>query len=84
MVVSEIRLYEMLKAKIGEKEAEAFVDILEKKVEAKFDDKKNILATKEDLASLETKILRNMYLTSLGQLLAIVASVIGLLLTINK
>lgn len=28
-VVSEIKLYELLKAKIGEREAEAFIQILE-------------------------------------------------------
>jgi len=36
MVVSEIRLYELLKSKIGEKEAEAFNQILDEKVEKKF------------------------------------------------
>lgn len=30
MVVSEIKLYELLKARIGESEAEAFIQILEK------------------------------------------------------
>ena len=29
MIVSEIKLFELLKARIGEKEAEAFVEILE-------------------------------------------------------
>jgi len=33
MIVSEIKLYELLKAKIGEQEAEAFIQILETKVE---------------------------------------------------
>lgn len=33
MVVSEIKLYELLKAKIGEREAEAFIQILENKVD---------------------------------------------------
>ena len=47
MIVSEIKLYELLKAKIGEAEAEAFVEILDKKVDKKFDDKKEILATKQ-------------------------------------
>jgi hypothetical protein len=32
MIVSEIKLFEMLKAKLGKEEAEAFVEILEKKV----------------------------------------------------
>jgi hypothetical protein len=90
MVVAEIKLYELLKTKIGQKEAEAFVEILDKKVENKFNDKKGELATKEDLASLRlatkedlsafrSEILRTVYLTSLGQLLAIVASVIAIL-----
>jgi hypothetical protein len=56
MIVSEIKLYELLKAKLGEKEAEAFVEILEKKVDHKFDDAKETLATKEDIARLDIKI----------------------------
>jgi hypothetical protein len=60
MIVSEIKLYELLKAKLGEKEAEAFVHVLEKKVDDKFDDAKQILTTKEDFerveGRLETKI----------------------------
>lgn len=84
MVVSEIKLYELLKARIGEKEAEAFVEILEKKVENKFNDKKGELATKEDLSGLRSEILRTIYLTSMGQLLAIVASVIAIILTLRK
>jgi hypothetical protein len=56
MIVSEIKLYELLKAKLGEKEAEAFVHILEKKVDDKFDDAKQTLATKEDIARIDIKI----------------------------
>ena len=55
MIVSEIKLYELLKAKLGEKEAEAFVHILEQKVDDKFDDAKQILTTKEDFANLRTE-----------------------------
>ena len=56
MIVSEIKLYELLKAKLGEKEAEAFVHILEQKVDDKFEDAKQTLATKEDIARLDIKI----------------------------
>src|SRR5580700_5602375 len=56
MVVSEIKLYELLKAKLGNQEAEAFVEILEKKVDQKFDDAKQILATREDIANLRTEL----------------------------
>ena len=56
MIVSEIQLYELLKAKLGEKEAGAFVEILERRVDKKFEENKSILATKEDLARLEGRI----------------------------
>lgn len=46
MIVSEIKLYELLKAKIGEQEASAFVDA------------KATLATKEDLANIKVEIIR--------------------------
>jgi len=57
MVVSEIKLYELLKAKIGEREAEAFIQIPENKVEAKLIEKTTVFATKEDLAKVEGKLL---------------------------
>jgi hypothetical protein len=56
MVVSEIKLYELLKAKIGEQEAEAFLQILDSKVETGLKEKTAVFATKEDIAKLETKI----------------------------
>ncbi|MCW3112125.1 MAG: hypothetical protein JWR18_521 [Segetibacter sp.] len=57
MVVSEIKLYELLKAKIGESEAEAFIQILENKVETRLNEKTSVFATKEDLAKTEGKLL---------------------------
>ncbi len=84
MVISEIKLYELLKSRIGEKEAEAFIEILEEKVEKKFEQKKNELATKEDVSNLRAELLRTIYLTSLGQLLAIIASVISLILVLKR
>ena len=56
MIVSEIRLFELLKAMIGEKEAEAFVGILESRVGQKFEDAKSGLSTKEDIANLRTEM----------------------------
>jgi hypothetical protein len=84
MIVSQIKLYELLKARLGEKEAEAFVEILEEKVESKFADKQTALATKEDLLNLKTELHRTTYLTSFGQHVAIIASVIALILTLKK
>ena len=56
MIVSELKLFELLKAKIGKEEAEAFIEILETRVNNRIDEKTHVFATKEDIARLETKI----------------------------
>ena len=81
-MVSDIRLYELLKAKIGDKEAEAFVTLVETRVDKKFEDAKETLATKEDLAKLQShlegkindllKWLIVMWVTQLGAIVAII------------
>ena len=76
MIVSEIKLYELLKAKLGEKEAEAFVEILEKKVDHKFEDAKLTIATKEDLANTKVDLIKWM----VGFWIAQMAAIIGLYL----
>jgi hypothetical protein len=76
MIVSEIKLYELLKAKLGEKEAEAFVHVLEKKVDDKFGDAKQSLATKEDLANTKVDLIKWM----VGFWIAQMAAIIGLYL----
>jgi hypothetical protein len=83
MIVSEIKLYELLKAKLGEKEAEAFVHILEKKVDDKFEDAKQTLATKEDIARLDIKIAEtkvDLIKWMVGFWIAQMAAIIGLYL----
>lgn len=94
MQVSEIQLYELLKAKIGTAEAEAFIQILEKKVDKKFEEKSQIFkddikslkeymdrvfATKEDLANLKVELSRSIYIVGILQYLAILASVITII-----
>ncbi len=83
-MISVIQLYDLLKTKIGEKEANAFIEILERKVDEKFDENIRSLATKEDLANTRSELLRTIYLTSLGQLIAIIASVISIILALKK
>ena len=57
MQVAEIELYEILKTKLGEKEAKTLVEYIEAKVGKELEEKKDILATKEDINALraETK-----------------------------
>ena len=83
MIVSEIKLYELLKAKLGEKEAEAFVHILEQKVDDKFEDAKQTLATKEDIARIDIKIAEtkvDLIKWMVGFWVAQMAAIIGLYL----
>jgi hypothetical protein len=85
MIVSEIKLYELLKVKLGEKEAEAFIEVLETRVDKKFEEKQSefilekdkeklltkadalaIFATKEDLAKVETGMIKWMFIFIVG------------------
>jgi hypothetical protein len=56
----DVQLFEILKQKIGEKEAEALVGFVDSKLRENNDGNLKILATKEDIAKLkgelETKI----------------------------
>ena len=80
MVVSEIRLYELLKVKLGNQEVEAFIDILESKVVKKFDDAKKLLATKRDLAENKAEIIKWMFIFWIGQ----IAVTVGLVMVYLK
>ena len=73
MHVAEIELYEILKSKLGEKEARTLVEYIETKVEKKLDEKKDILATKVDLANLKADIIKWMFLFWIGQLASLIA-----------
>lgn len=80
MHVAEIELYEILKEKIGDKEAKTLVEYIEAKVEKKFEDKKDILATKLDIEELRTEmqkmkadIIKWMFLFWIGQLASLIA-----------
>jgi hypothetical protein len=60
MTVTAIDLYNILRLKIGESEAKALVEFVELKIDHKFEDNMDQLATKRDLqevkADLELKI----------------------------
>jgi len=56
MVVSEITLFNTLKAKLGEQEAQTVVEGIKQEVKNEFENRKDTLATKEDIAKLEVKI----------------------------
>jgi hypothetical protein len=49
MSVTEIQLFQLLKAKLGDREAEYLVSYVKNEVKNEFDNKKDVLATKEDI-----------------------------------
>lgn len=56
--ITDIQLFNLLKGKFGETEAEQFVSLIKREVENTFENKKDSLATKDDIARLEIKIAR--------------------------
>lgn len=92
MQAIELKVYDIFRTKIGEKEAETVMEYFESKAESKINDyikenelAKKQLASKDDIRSLEIKleqsktdILRQMYVTNILQLLAIIGSVVAI------
>lgn len=87
MTISDIQLYQLLKAKLGEKEAEQLVSFVKGEVESQFLNKQNGLATKgdldreishlrEDMMNMKAELLKSVYVVGLIQFLAIVGSVV--------
>ena len=56
MTVTTLDLFNILRSKIGEREAQTLVEFVEKKVSDSFDTKSDVLATKKDISILEIKI----------------------------
>lgn len=85
MSVSEIQLYQILKSKLGEKEAEQLVSFVKSEVKTEFDNKREFLATKddivhvrEDMANIKSELSKSIYIVGLIQFLAIVGSVLAI------
>jgi hypothetical protein len=76
MSVTEIQLFQILKAKLGEKEAEELVSYVKAEVQSEFDNRKEFLATKEDLANVRADLMKSIYIVGMIQYLAIVGSLL--------
>lgn len=59
--------------------ASEFVSKIEETIDQKFESEKRILASKTDLAEMETKITKTIYIVGLIQFLAIVGSVLAII-----
>ena len=56
MTVTTLDVYNILRSKIGEKEAKTLVEFVEQKVTETFENKKDELATKNDICNLDGRI----------------------------
>lgn len=54
--INTIELYNLLRNKIGEKEAQALTEYVNFQVDEKFTEKKDLLATKEDIFKVQNQI----------------------------
>jgi peptidoglycan hydrolase CwlO-like protein len=91
--MTDIQLFQILKQKLGEKEAESLVQFVDSKLKDANDQNLKILATKEDLtivkqeiakfredmAKQETRLSQTIYIVGVAQFLAIIASVFALI-----
>jgi hypothetical protein len=74
MVVSEITLFNTLKAKLGEQEAQTIVEGIKQSVRDEFQSKATVFATKEDLANTKVDLIKWM----VGFWVAQMAAIIGI------
>ncbi|MFH1160506.1 MAG: hypothetical protein V1733_06130 [bacterium] len=79
MTVTTIDLYNILKSKIGEKEAKSLVEFVEMKIETKFDEHMEELATKKDLFQVKADMIKWMFIFWVGQVSIMIALVLLLI-----
>jgi len=78
-MVSELNLYEALSKDLGKDKAKSLIDCIDQKIEKRMEEKTFNLATKEDLAKLETKLSQSVYAAGIVQYVAILASLVAVL-----
>ena len=82
MQVASIELYDLLKVKIGETEAKTLVGFIEQEAEHKFEQKKEGLASKQDIAEQRLEMEKNfkdMYKWMFAQTFVIITIIVALL-----
>ena len=86
MSALELQVYDLFKKRFSEDEAKLVIEFFDAKADQKYDQKKDILLTKEDKIELVGKIesskvdvLKSIYLVSVVQFLAIIGSVLAII-----
>jgi len=83
MSALELKVYEIFKTRFSEQEATTLLELLEAKAEQKYQEKKDVLATKEDIGNLrkeiaesKSDIIKWMFLFWIGQIAATIGLVV--------
>ena len=84
MSVSNIRLYQILKERLGEKEAGKLACLVSTEIKNEFDSRKKTFATKEDSGIVKTELVKSIYFIGVIQFLAITEAMIGIVNFIIK
>jgi uncharacterized protein YqcC (DUF446 family) len=66
--VDTLKIYEILASNLPENQAKAVAKAISEAIEEDTERKKNILATKEDLANVKAEIIKWMFIFWLGQI----------------
>ncbi|MEO8821479.1 MAG: hypothetical protein ABI374_11595 [Ginsengibacter sp.] len=75
MSISEIQLYNALKTRLGDNEAQQLVDFVKSEVTSEFTNRKDTFLNKDD----KIDIMRSIYIVGIVQFLAIVGSVLAIM-----
>ena len=75
MSTLELKVYEIFKAKLGNKEAATVMEFIDAKAEEKISHKKDVFLTKDD----KVDIIKSIYTVNIIQFIATIASLIGIL-----
>ena len=75
MSISEIQLYNALKTKLDDNEAQQLVDFVKSEVSSEFNNRKDTFLTKED----KIDIMHSIYIVGIVQFLTIVGSVLAIM-----
>ena len=78
ITTTDIQLFQILKQKIGEQEAEALVTFVDAKIKETNEANLKILSTKEDIANLKSEMLKWM----IGLFVPLYLTTIGLIITL--
>ena len=84
MSVSNIRLHQIPKGLLGEKEAGKLACLVSTEIKKQFDSGKEIFATKKDLGIVKTELIKSIYFIGLTQFLAITGAMTGIVNFIIK